>query len=122
METRRTFALTLPWYHSNSLSHLMRKSTLWDAITGITPTHPIYCSDEQLQGDLQSWKLEETSQPMSLHLLQARTTYSSPSTPFWVIYLDVNYARRFTEVSKRAKTNYIYILSITHLKGDVKKT
>lgn len=74
----------------------MRKSTLWDAITGIGPTNPTNIrSDWQLQGDLQSWKLEETFQPMSLHLLQARSTYSSPSTLFGGIYLYVNYARRF---------------------------
>ena len=32
---------------------------------------------------------------MSLHLLQARSTYSSPSTLFGGIYLYVSYARRF---------------------------
>ena len=41
---------TLPWYHSNSFPRLQgnktlrttrtRKSTLWDAITDITPTNP----------------------------------------------------------------------------------
>ena len=78
-------------------------------------------SDEQLQGDLQSWKLEETSQPMNLHLLQARSTYSSLSTLFGGIYLYVNYARRFTMFHDDAEKNYVYALSITHLSGDVKK-
>ena len=32
---------------------------------------------------------------MSLHLLQARSTYSSPSTLFGGIYLYVSYAHRF---------------------------
>ena len=58
---------------------------------------------------------------MNLHLLQARATYSSPSKPFWVIYLDVNYAHRFMKFHRHAKENYIYFLSITHLSGDVKK-
>ena len=58
---------------------------------------------------------------MSLHLLQARATYSSPSTLFGVIYLDVNYAHRFMKFQGCAEKNYIYPLSITHLKGDVKK-
>ena len=58
---------------------------------------------------------------MSLHLLQARTTYSSPSTPFLVIYLIFNYAHRFSKFHGHTKTNYIYTLSITHLKNDVKK-
>ena len=85
----------------------MRKSTLWDALTGITPTNLTEvlktCSDWQLRGDLQSWELGEISQPMNLLLLQARTTYSSPSTLFWVIYLVVNYARHFNEVSQACK-------------------
>ena len=58
---------------------------------------------------------------MSLHLSQVRTTYSSPSTLFWGIYLDVNYAHRFMKFHRRAKKNCIYSLSITHLKRDVKK-
>ena len=58
---------------------------------------------------------------MSLLLLQVRTTYSSPSTLFGVIYLIVNYARRFTKFHGHAERNYPYALSITHLMGDVKK-
>ncbi|MDE0684291.1 MAG: hypothetical protein OXI63_15345, partial [Candidatus Poribacteria bacterium] len=61
----------------------------------------------QLQGDLQSRKLEETFQPMSLHLSQVRTTYSSPSTLFGVTYLDVSYAHRFMKFHGYAKKNYL---------------
>ncbi len=58
---------------------------------------------------------------MSLHLLQARTTYSSPSTPFTGIYSFVNYARRFMRFHGDAQKDRVYALSITHLKADVKK-
>ena len=59
---------------------------------------------------------------MSLLLLQVRTTYSSPSTLFGVIYLIVNYARRFTKFHGHAEKNYPYAsLIITYLKGNVKK-
>ena len=58
---------------------------------------------------------------MNLHLLQARSTYSSPSTLFGGIYLCFNYARRFTKFHGDAKKNYVYALIITHLKRDVKK-
>ena len=58
---------------------------------------------------------------MNLHLLQARTTYSSPSTLFWVIYLDVNYTRHFSKFQRRAEKNHVHALSITHLERDVKK-
>jgi len=64
-----------------------------DAITSITPANLTYIrSDEQLEGDLQLWQLEETFQPMNLPLLQARSTYSSPSTPFCgnVLLIDVH--------------------------------
>ena len=104
----------------------MRKSTLWDALTGITPTHPTEvlqtCSDKQLGGDLQPWELEETFQPMNLLLSQARMTYSSPSTLFEGNLFNILIVHAaLIERRERAKKNHIYTLSITHLKRKVKK-
>ena len=59
---------------------------------------------------------------MSLLLLQVRTTYSSPSTLFGVIYLIFLIVHAaLMECRERAKKNHVYILSITHLKRKVKK-
>ena len=58
---------------------------------------------------------------MSLLLLQVRTTYSSPSTPFSGNLFSFNYAHYSTEFHGCAEKNYAYALIITHLMGDVKK-